>query len=70
MKYTLTNRELGLTAQVEGEIFFNRDGSINYVWSCSSCDIFKDGEFFRDALMSNDNPSYVKRCLRGYSRVD
>ena len=70
MKYTLINCELGLTAQVEGDISFNRDGSVHYVWSCRSCDIFKDGEFFRDALMCNDNPNYVKRYLRGYSRVD
>lgn len=70
MKHTLINRELGLTAQVEGDFFFNADGTIHYVWSCKACDIYENGAFLSDVTMTNDSPGYIKKYLRGFVRKE
>lgn len=58
-----------LIAEVEGDITFNSDGSINYVWSCANCFIqHEDGIVFYNS-MDKVNGAKLKRLLEGFLRV-
>lgn len=53
------------TAVVEGDIAFNSDGTINYVWSCTDLTIYRNDEITYQS-MDRVNSSQAKRRLSGY----
>lgn len=65
--YTLKRNDL--IAEVEGDITFNSDGSINYVWSCANCFIqHEDGRVFYNS-MDSVSGARLKRLLEGFLKA-
>lgn len=65
--YTLKRNDL--IAEVEGDITFNSDGSINYVWSCANCFIqHEDGKVFYNSMDSVSGPR-LKHLLKGFLKA-
>jgi Zn-finger protein len=65
--YTLKRNDL--IAEVEGDITFNSDGSINYVWSCANCFIqHEDGRVFYNS-MGNVSGARLKHLLKDFFKA-
>jgi hypothetical protein len=62
---TYTLKYENYTAEVEGDITFNSDGSINYVWSCTDLTIYKDSECVYSSY-DGVSGSRLKHRLNGY----
>ena len=67
---TLVNKELSLTAKVDGDISYNKDGSINYVWNVKTCEVYDEANnFLFDVTQSNDSPAHVAKFLKDFVKV-
>lgn len=58
-----------LIAEVEGDITFNSDGSINYVWSCANCLIrYEDGRVVYNSMDYVSGARLIK-LLKGFVKA-